>query len=86
MKNILLTSLYCLFSFVVFGQTSFELTNTSNINRDQEVVAIPWELIKAKYANIDTSALVIINKKQKNLLFINLNTKEKKKFKIYWCK
>ena len=78
MKNILITSLYCLFSFVVFGQTSFELTNTSNINRDQEVVAIPWELIKAKYANIDTSALVIINKKTKEPIVYQFEYKGKK--------
>ena len=78
MKNILITSLCCLFSFVVFGQTSFVLTNTSNINRDQEVVAIPWELIKVKYANIDTSALVIINKKTKAPIVYQFEYKGKK--------
>jgi len=35
------------------------------MERNNEVVEIPWNTILSKYNNIDTSALVIINKKTK---------------------
>jgi hypothetical protein len=78
MKNIFLTILCCLFSFFVIGQTSIELINTTPISRENEVVEIPWELIKAKYANIDTTALVIINKKTKEPIVYQFEFQGKK--------
>jgi len=65
MKNILLVVSFILFSTLLFGQATIVLTNNSNMERNNEVVEIPWNTILSKYNNIDTSALVIINKKTK---------------------
>ena len=47
---------------------SLTLKNNSTINRNNEVVTIPWSQVIAKYATLDTNALVITQGSNKKMI------------------
>lgn len=50
--------LSCMFTHSI-GQAVINLSNTSSLNRTNEVVEIPWSLVISKYPTIDTNHLVV---------------------------
>ena len=64
MKQLLLLFILAnLITTNVVAQSTITLYNPSNVDRRNEVVSIPWNMITSRFNAIDTSALVI---KQKN--------------------
>jgi hypothetical protein len=60
--TVILLYFFCEVSFAqVNTKAVITVTNSSNVNRTEELVAIPWQSLVSKYPTIDTANFIVIN-------------------------